>query len=309
VHDTAAKTLTISKWDSLAPVAFNDYFNAYSFSTLSEPGVPSYSNNAVDALDGSFNFRVPYLVFTGYNSVVLSNTVNTGNTVAGIRWYELRQDPSTLHFSIFQQGTYAPADGANRWNGSIAMDQDGDIAMAYSCDDSVSLYPCIRYTGRLVGDALGVMTGAEQTAIAGTSPAINCFSRWGDYSDMTIDPTDGITFWHTNQYDKGGSAANRIFSFKIIGSGVNNLIDLSEFKVYQDGNAINVVANKLPSNDQVQIDLFDISGKKLSSQMVKPAGNSIQTTVPVNGLPTAVYFVRIGNENYQRVFKLLVTPK
>ena len=131
----------------LLPASFNAFFNPNNFATLSEPGVSSFSNNAVDALDGSFNFRVPFLVFTGYNSVVLSNTVNTGNAIAGIRWYELRQNQSTQHFSIYQQGTYAPKDGVNRWNGAIGMDGDGDIALAYCADDSTTLYPCIRYTG------------------------------------------------------------------------------------------------------------------------------------------------------------------
>src|SRR6185312_9847430 len=157
VHDTAAKTLTISKWDSLTPASFNAYFNnngGAGFNTLAQPGAGSYSGNAVDALDGCFNFRVPFLVFASYNSVVLSNTVNTGKTVAGIRWYELHQDQTTLHFSIYQQGTYSP-DKKNRWNGAIAEDKDGDIALAYCIDDSISLYGSLRYTGRMFSDPLG----------------------------------------------------------------------------------------------------------------------------------------------------------
>ncbi len=306
-HDTTAKTLTITKWDSLAPAAFNDNFNNTSgFNTLAQPGVNSYSGNAVDALDGSFNFRVPFLVFTGYNSVVLSNTVNTGKTVAGIRWYELHQNTSTLHFSIYQQGTYAPAGGQNRWNGAIAEDKDGDIALAYCLDDSTKTYGSIHYTGRMFGDPLGTMTATEQTAIAGSSPAISCASRWGDYSDLTVD-TDGVTFWHTNEYDKGGSAANRIFSFRLTTpTGIINPIDLSEFKVYQSGSQVNVIATKLPSNDDVQVDLFDISGRQIVSNTVKPAANTINTQINVSSLATGPYFVRVGNLNYQRVFKLII---
>ncbi len=310
VHDTAKHTLTISKWDSLAPATFNSYFQGGSaFNTLAQPGVKSYSTNAVDALEGCFNFRVPFMVFTGYNSVVLSNTVNTGHCVAGIRWYELRQDPTTYHFSIYQQGTYAPTDGANRWNGAIAMDGDGDIGLAYCLDDSTKTYGSLRYTGRMFGDALGTMTATEQTAVAGTSPVISCSSRWGDYSDLTLDPTDGLTFWHTNEYDKGGSAANRVFSFRLSNVsplGVINPINLAQFKVYQNGQVIDVIANTLPSDDEVQVDLFDVVGKQISTKSVKPTGNSINEEIPVNGLSTGVYFVRVGNLNYQRVFKVLV---
>ncbi len=302
VHDTAAKTLTITKWDSLTPSTFSAYFTGGTEKEISQPG----SAKSLDVLDGTFNFRAPYLKFTGYNSVVLCNTVNTGSLIAGIRWYEIRQDPSTLHFSIYQQGTYAPADGASRWNGSIGMDQDGDIAIEYSVS-SGSIYPSIRYTGRMFADAAGTMTGTEMTAIAGTSPAVNCGNRWGDYSEMTLDPTDNVTFWNTNEYDKGGNEGSRIFSFKLASAaGFSNPIDLAQFKVYQNGGYINVTATTLPSNDDVQVDLFDIVGKQISGSTIKPAANAIDTKVPVNGLAKGAYLVRIGNLNYQRVFKVIV---
>ncbi len=308
VYDTTTpQSLTITKWDSLKPAAFNAFFNNKNFATLSQPGVKSFASNAVDALDGAFYFRVPILMFTGYNSVLLANTVNTGHTIAGIRWYEVRQDPSTFHFSIFQQGTYAPGDGVNRWNGSIAMDQDGDIALAYCVTDSVKTYGGIRYTGRLFGDAAGTMTATEQTAVAGTSPVVSCGSRWGDYSDMTLDPTDGLTFWHTNEYDKAGTAANYVFSFKLASTvGFTNPIDLAQFKVYQNGENIEVMGNTLPSDDAVKVDLFDIIGKQISTSTVQPSGKAIQTQIPVNGLARGAYLVRIGNLNYQRVFKLIL---
>lgn len=302
VHDTAAKTLTVSLWDSLAPATFNAYFTGGTEKDITQPG----SAKSLDALDGTFNFRVPFLAFTGYNSVLLCNTVNTGSLVAGIRWYEIRQDPSTFHFSIYQQGTYAPSDGASRWNGSIGMDQDGDIAIQYAVSSS-SIYPSIRYTGRMFTDALNTMTGTEQTAIAGTSPAINCANRFGDYSEMTLDPSDGITFWNTNEYDGAGSENNRIFSFRLGSStGFVNPIDNAQFKVYQNGSNIEVIANTLPSNDQVHVDLFDIIGKQISNSIVIPAGNAIQTEIPVSGLAKGTYLVRIGNLNYQRVFKLIL---
>ena len=35
-------------------------------------------------------------------------------------------------YSIYQQGTYAPADGVHRWMGSIAQDKKGNMALGYS---------------------------------------------------------------------------------------------------------------------------------------------------------------------------------
>jgi hypothetical protein len=29
-------------------------------------------------------------------------------------------------------------------------------------------------------------------------------NRWGDYSNMSVDPTDDCTFWYTQEYGLGG---------------------------------------------------------------------------------------------------------
>ena len=56
---------------------------------------------------------------------------------------------------------------------------------------------------------------------AGTgSQLANTFHRWGDYSDMTVDPVDDCTFWYTNEYLKASGTFNwstRIGSFKFPG--------------------------------------------------------------------------------------------
>src|SRR5262249_140462 len=68
--------------------------------------------------------------FGAHESLVFNHTVDAGSGVAGVRWYEIRSPGSNP--SIFQQGTYAPADGVNRWMGSVSMDGSGDMALGYS---------------------------------------------------------------------------------------------------------------------------------------------------------------------------------
>lgn len=301
--DTNAHTVTVSRSDSLSVPTFNAYFSNGNETDISQPGYP----HGVDALDGTFNFRVPYMKFTGYNSVVLSNTVNLGGKVAGIRWYELRQDDATKAWSIYQDGTYGPNDGVSRWNGAICMDNEGDIALEYSVADSVRLYPGIRYTGRLVTDPLGQMTIAEQTAISGTSTLSGTGRRWGDYSQLDIDPLDGLTFWGINQY--GGfsnnyTQLNRIFSFGLAPDlAVNNLQNQTFIKVYQNGGYLQVKASGLPDNEQLVVDLFDISGRQLTTQRVVPVSNTFETQINISTLPKGIYLVRVGRDNFQRVIK------
>ncbi len=147
-------------------------------------------------------FRLAYRNMGSYESLVSNISVNAGTgptgDTAGIRWFELRSPNSSP--TIFQQGTYAPGltDGIHRWMGSIAMDTQGNMALGYSAS-STTLFPSIRYTGRLVGDPLGTMPQGEASIIEGTGSQ-TVSQRWGDYSDMTVDPVDDCTFWYVHEY-------------------------------------------------------------------------------------------------------------
>jgi hypothetical protein len=77
----------------------------------------------------------------------------------------------------------------------------------------------VRYTGRASGDALGQMTQAEQVGFTGTGPQTEIEGRWGDYSDLTVDPGDNCTFWYTQEYLAEdivaiGTWRTRVVSFK-----------------------------------------------------------------------------------------------
>ena len=89
--------------------------------------------------------------------------------------------------------------------GSVAMDQSSDIALGYSVSSS-TLFPSIRYTGRVPSDPLGVLQ-TEATIFAGLGSQVG-IHRWGDYSAMQIDPTDDCTFWYTNQYEPATGSFN-----------------------------------------------------------------------------------------------------
>jgi hypothetical protein len=299
--DWTNKKATIALDITLPVQAFNSYFTGGTFKDIAQPS----GAQKLDALDGFFAYRAPYRVWTGYNSVVLCNTVNLGNLIAGIRWYELRQDNSTKVWSIYQQGTYGPSDGVSRWTPSIAMDDKGSIGLAYAVSSSTSVFPGIRYTGRLSTSPLGTMDFAEQVAKAGTSTLTNTGNRWGDYSQTSLDP-DGITFWHTNQYS-GGGQKTRIFSFRISPlTGIETIKNEISCTVFQAENQLNVKVNNLPSNESTTVDLFDISGKQMTGTVVNPSGNAFETSFNVATLAKGIYLVRIGNHNFQKVIKATV---
>jgi hypothetical protein len=170
-------------------------------------------------------FRLAYRNFKDYESLVTSQSVEALPGVAGMRWYEIRRVGGT--YSLYQQGTYAPNDGVHRWMGSIAQDKKGDMGLGYSVVNGTTVYPGIRYTGRLAGDPFGQMTLGEGVIANGSGVQTATNSRWGDYTDMTVDPVDDCTFWYVNEYyPVSGAPAppadtrpwhTRIASFKLPG--------------------------------------------------------------------------------------------
>lgn len=177
--------------------------------------VPQAGGTTLDALGDRLMMQLQYRNISGIESLWVNHTVAAGSGngyPTGIRWYEIR-NPSGTPF-IYQQGTFQP-DTNYRWMGSLAVDGQGNMALGYSVS-SATLYPGIRYTGRNATDPLGALCLGEATLIDGGG-AQTVTGRWGDYSAMTIDPTDDLTFWYTNQYyaNSGGSWKTRIGSFKI----------------------------------------------------------------------------------------------
>lgn len=201
---TGPTSLAVAPYNVLCPATSN---------CVPQPGT-------VQRLDGLGFFpmqRFTYRNFGDHESLVVNLSVDVSSTApihAGVRWYEVRNTPPGGGTTLYQQGTYAP-DSAHRWMGSAAMDAVGDIALGYSISDGSSIFPGARYTGRLAGDPLGTMPQGEATMVIGTGSQ-TATNRWGDYSTMSVDPTDDCTFWYTTEYiqSAGGPWRTRIASFK-----------------------------------------------------------------------------------------------
>lgn len=179
------------------------------------------TSQKLDSLADRLMFRLAYRNIGGVermvvnHSVMVNTTNKRGSGNAAVRWYEIRNMSITP--SIFQQGSYSP-DTLFRWMGSAAMDKQGNMAMGYSTSSS-GTYPSLAFATRLSTDVAGTL-GAESSIVAGTGSQLSNLSRWGDYTQMSIDPVDDCTFWYTGQYLKANGTFNwstRIASFKIAG--------------------------------------------------------------------------------------------
>jgi hypothetical protein len=142
-------------------------------------------------------WRLQYRNFGKYETLVTNQSVEARPNVAGVRWWELRNPRNPV---LHQEGTWAPNDGVNRWMGSAALDKQGNLAVGYSVVNATNVFPGIRYAGRLAGDPLGQLAQGEAVMQNGAGVQTTLNSRWGDYTAMTVDPTDGCTFWYINEY-------------------------------------------------------------------------------------------------------------
>jgi len=156
----------------------------------------------LDTLGDKIMTPVVYQNRSGIESLWAQQTVmlNFPNGPTAINWYQFNVAGGTFPGTPVQQQIFSNGnDGLFRWMGSIAVDQKGNTAIGYSVSSS-SMFPGIRYAGRLSSDPLNDLGQGEATMFNGTGAQLATNGRWGDYTMNTIDPVDGITFFHVNEY-------------------------------------------------------------------------------------------------------------
>ncbi len=190
---------SISSPVQLNTTAFNSTFDGGSFSNLEQPSGPD-----IDAMQWTIMNQAQFRKFPTHNSAILNFVVDvdgSSSELAGVRWYELRQDADGQPWYIHQEGTYTAPDGRHAFGASMSIDFQGNIAMGYSSvssSESVSL----RYTGRYAADPLGEMTLEEGLIAQSTGNSTNL--RYADYAHMSVEPTNDKQFWYVSEYFSPG---------------------------------------------------------------------------------------------------------
>jgi len=184
----------------------NDWLNIKQLGTTQE----------LDAIPQVIMNVPQYRNFGTYQTIVCCHTVDVDKTDhAGIRWYELRKTPPSTIWTVRQQGTFAP-DLHSRWMGSIMLNANNELGLGYSAS-STSLHPGIRYCGQTEAEynnASGILDFPEEIVQAGSVSQTGA-ERWGDYSQMSVDPADDGTFWFTTEYAGASNRKTRITSFQV----------------------------------------------------------------------------------------------
>lgn len=238
---------------------FIGVFDGGAFNNLQQPNGVS-----IDAMQATIMNQAQFRKFATHNSVVFNFVVDVGvgEKLAAVRWYEMRQTGDGQPWTIYQEGTYTAPEGRHAWAASMGMDVSGNIAMAYSSlstTESISL----RYTGRFDGDPLNVMTGLEEVIVQSNSD--NPFTRYADYSHLTVDPLDDGTFWFTSEYFRNGNRRDAVAAFQITAPLPNDVgvtdITQPENGVLSVAENITVTIRNFGENEQSNIPVsYSING-------------------------------------------------
>jgi hypothetical protein len=248
------------------------------------------TTQTLDTVGDRVMHRLDYRNFGDHEAMAVNHSVLVGSSV-GVRWYEVRNPSSTP--TVFQQGTFAP-DATFRWMGSAAINRAGSIAVGYSSSSS-SVFPSVRFTGRLASDPLGTMQ-PESVMFAGTGSQVDGVERWGDYSGLSVDPADDCTFWYTNEYLVNNGSFNwhtRIGSFTVPPCTPNPLrvfaVSLSP-SIFEGGNSATatvLLTAPAPAGGATVALVSDHPNVlTVPGSVVVPAGGRT-ATVPVTSVKTA----------------------
>lgn len=201
-----------------ARIAIDDFVSADEFA-VPQPG----TDQGLDTLGDRIMTPVVYQNRNGTESLWSDHTIISAlpDGLTLIRWYQFDVSGGNFPLEPVQQQNWSNGnDGLWRWMPSIAVDENGNTAIGYSTS-STTIFPSIRYAGRLATDPLGNLSQGEAIMTSGGGSQTGG-SRWGDYTMTTIDPSDGTSFWHTNEYYVTTSDRNwstRVGKFEFPGVG------------------------------------------------------------------------------------------
>ena len=198
----ANSTFTERVGSPLAVAAFDPIPVPNSRNVVPQPP-PSTAGSFLDAITDRLMYRLSYRNFGSSETLIANHSVNAATNPlfrAGVRFYQLNRATPAGAFTIGEQQTWAPADTENRWMGSAASNFQNDVAVGFSTS-SATVFPSVRYAARLGTDTPGTgLAQGETSIVAGGGSQTSTSGRWGDYSDLTVDPSDDCTFWYTQEY-------------------------------------------------------------------------------------------------------------
>ncbi|MFI5219964.1 MAG: hypothetical protein ACHQNT_10790 [Bacteroidia bacterium] len=218
------------------------------------------ANRRLDGLDDRlFAAHVMKNKLTGVTTLWTSHStrVNSSGVASGTmnrnasRWYQIGNMTGTP--TLVQSGTLYDNAAANYrgfWISSIAMSGQGHAVLGCS-SASVVNYADVAVAGRYSSDAAGSLQPFVLATASSTAYNVQATDgqRWGDYSQVVVDPNDNMTMWMFQEFcNATNSFGERVV--QIIAPAPPPTASLNPLPPVGVGTPIivNIIANSTPNN-------------------------------------------------------------
>jgi hypothetical protein len=191
------------------------------------------------------------------------------------------------------------------------MDGAGDVALGYSIG-SATTYPSVAFTGRSKCDPPNQMTVPEGIIQVG-SGAQTAANRWGDYTDLAVDPTDDATFYYVGEYysaTSGSGWQTRIGSFKLPSCGTDTIPPTVSLTAPSNNADVHgsVTLSANASDDTSVTSVAFYAGTRLIATVTSaPYQTAWDTTTTADGTPVTVKAVATDSAGLQSTATETVT--
>jgi hypothetical protein len=161
-------------------------------------GFPQQPSGTIDAA-GTQIFNAAFRVVNGVGHLVAAQQggENGASTPVHAIWYDFivsTSDNTTTATMANQEFIPAATPTTSTFMPSVDINAAGSIGLNYN-ESSSTEYWSMYVTERAASDPANTME-APVLAVAGTANTSD--TRSGDYSGITVDPSDGLTFWDTH---------------------------------------------------------------------------------------------------------------
>lgn len=252
--------------------------------------------------------------------------IDNGQTTA--HWFKINTTvPASLAMS--DQGNIGGEDiapGTYTFFPSLAVNETGDMVIGFSAS-APTIYPGAYFAGRFLTDPAGKV-GASRVLREGLDYYIRMFggerNRWGDYSGISVDPSDETKFWVFNEYartrgnlfsgedGRWGTAFGQVPISVVNVDDKNNPANLS-FELFQNyPNPFNPVTNfefRIADFGLISLKIFDLLGREVATLVneEKAAGvYEVKFNADEYNLSSGVYFYQLKSGNFVSAKKLLL---
>jgi hypothetical protein len=156
--------------------------------------ITPFPNDPLGEVTSTLDTRILSVDWRGGTMVATQDVGIPSDMLVHARWYVLSTSGSAP--SLLQQGTLNPGPTSHTYMPCAAITASGSIGMTYiqSGDtENMSMY----VTGRAATDFPGTM---QPGALVEAGAMNYQGTRAGDFAGLTVDPTDGTSFWAANEY-------------------------------------------------------------------------------------------------------------